>query len=271
GDQTLCTLRGAQYRISGRESLAALAPLARVSGGRLLGDPALAAMQFGRAYGLAPQEATGLLGTMALMGREPTPNLASIRAVQAQANRAGIATLPTGAFAQGVGQTMQVGGTALLPMTGEEAARTNVFMGMFGSRYAATPAAAFAQYSAGLAGEKSPMGEVMTMQAMERQRQENPYITIGGRTFNLNRYTDMIAAREQMALPGGAPLQQKLFEEAERQAGGSEEDLRMNVQSAFGFGGMTQTIQAIDAFREARRRGGTFTGFMTQPTDVAAA
>src|SRR5262249_9610548 len=235
---TLRTLRGERFRIGGREGLAALAPLVRTLGlPPGMEQAATMAMQYGKAYGLSPQEATNLLTQTTLLGRDVTPSLAPIRAVQRAAEAAGVRTLATPAFTESVARTMAVGGNAFLPMTREEAARTNVFMGMFGARQRADPATAFAEYAAGLTGEASTMGEVMRMQMLERQRRRNPYVQVGGRTLNLNDYTDMLIAREQ--LPLSRELQGRLFEETERQAGGSERALRLNVMEAFSFRTMT--------------------------------
>src|SRR4030095_14161563 len=108
--ETLRGLRAPEYRIGGPEALAALGPLARVTGlrpGILPG--AMAAMQFGKAYGLTAQEATAQMATLALAAPTRVPDLAVSRAVQVQAERAGIPVLPPAGFAQAAAQLSTVG------------------------------------------------------------------------------------------------------------------------------------------------------------------
>jgi hypothetical protein len=226
----------------------------------------MAAMQFGKAYGLTAQEATAQMATLALASTTRVPDLAVSRAVQLQAERAGIAVLPPAGFAQAATQISTVGGTALLPQSQEFYNRMEAFLPLiYGQRANLNPAGAFAQYAGGLTGEQSTIGQVMQMQAIEAQRRVNPLVTIGEQTYNLNRVTDAMAARSQ--LPLSPVLQQRVFEQAQRFAGGSEEALRMNVMEGFGLQNMAQAIQMVEGVRKA----GSIEAFFAQRPDVAGA
>jgi hypothetical protein len=130
-----------EFDVLTSESVQAMDAMSRVTGRR---DPEALhrAVGFGVAYGMAPAQAAGLAGTMAMLG---APSLHPLRAVAAGARNAfGTGGLPMrmDVLQEEAMRIAGIGGTAAVPMDPEYYGRIAGFVGGMGTRYQEPGAAA---------------------------------------------------------------------------------------------------------------------------------
>jgi hypothetical protein len=230
---------------------------------------------FALAHGMSGAEVATNYGTLARYGADRTPNMAVIEAIRREGVAAGGTVLPTADFQSAVARMATVGGTALLPMGEVERTRYATMMGLFGQKYGADPAQAFAEFAAGAGGPKSTMGEVVLGLGLEDIRRRNPILNIGdpnkgGMRLNLNNYNDWLIAKEQAGL--SPDIQEAVYGRAAGMAGGNRQ-----LQEALFGGGMgittaTGTRQILLGFEEARRQGGgTIPDYVQRPASPVVA
>jgi hypothetical protein len=201
--------------------------------------------------------------------------MAVIEAIRREGVAGGGMTLPTAPFQAAVAQMGMVGGTSLLPMGGIETARYATMMGLFGQKYGAAPAQAFAQFAGGLSGPKSMTGELVVGMALDRLRRKNPLLTIGdpergGMRLNLNNYHDWLIAKEQAGM--SPEIQDAILQESTFLGGGNAQMEEWYLGHGLGETSLTRTRQTGQGLREARRQGGgTLAGYVRRGASPVAA
>lgn len=252
---TLDDLRD-KYHVLGRDGLAAMTALGRATGQFA---NVRTTTRFGRAYGMAPEDAATLAGTLTLMTGNLDPNLSAIAAVQRQSAAGGFRTLPVAPFAEEVGRIAAVGGTGFAPLQTEDYARYGALMTTFGPRYGAAPAQAYQQYAQGLGAPASnPAMEAVRRQALSRLAARQPVVMLGDRALHIrDNYADY-----QIALQNAGQIQevqQEYYLEAKRQGVGNPGLQRAWYQGLFGTQNALQSAEQFEAMEKTGGPAGTLT------------
>lgn len=244
------------YHVLAQEGVAAMTSLARVTG-NLRGLPA--AIAFGRAYGIEPEQAALLQGHFARMTGEAEPSLGAISLVQREAQRGSVTPLPVARFAEETAGIAGVGGTGFLPLGTEQYARFGALMTGFGTRFAAQPAQAYAEYAGGLTRNTGPAFDALRRQAVSELAQRQPTIQIG--TQRLNIRDDYADYQQAIELAGQSPeIQEAYFQMAQRQGAGHVGLQRMFFQGMFGAGSMTTARQTFEGLQKQASEPGGIAG-----------
>jgi hypothetical protein len=271
-DETIKGVR-AEFNMLAKDSVDMMGVMVRSTGQAERGTVRRLA-GFALAHGMSGAEVATNYGTLARYGADRTPNMAVIEAMRREGVAAGGSVLPTADFQSAVARMATVGGTALLPMGEVERTRYATMMGLFGQKYGADPAQAFAEFAAGAGGPKSTMGEVVLGLGLEDIRRRNPILNIGdpnkgGMRLNLNNYNDWLIAKEQAGI--SPEIQEAVYGRAAGMAGNNRQ-----LQEALFGGGMgittaTGTRQILLGFEEARRQGGgTVQDYVQRPVSPVA-
>jgi hypothetical protein len=229
-DTTLVRLRKT-YQVLGQEGVAALTIIGRAGGAPGDVDQTIAV---GRAYGIEPEQAAQAHATLALMGSERAPNLARVTGARNWAAARGIRMLPNAAFLSEVEQIAGTGGLGFAPLSGGQYGALGALMSSFGGRFAGQPGAAYGEYAAGVGGGAgTAMADALRQRAMAMLADKTPTVQLGDRTLNIRgSYWDRMTALENAGQIGA--VQQALFEQVQREAGGNQDLGKFYYQQLFG-------------------------------------
>jgi len=237
---TLDTLRHG-FQLTTRDALTAMRTMAATTGQ----DPSvlLGAVGVGRAYGFEA-EVPRLFAQLSMLGANPTPNLAQLTGQYNQFVR-GRANISMQRFLSEVGQIAEVGGLRAAPLDESDYGMiAQRFVGM-GGRFAAHPAAAYAEQYGRLESPTSPFGMGGRYMAIADLAQRQRYLRLGpGELIDIRNPLGVVAAMQQAAqLP---EVQRAYFERARAMGGGDE---TRGINAYMELSGISNVRQATLEYR----------------------
>lgn len=223
------------YQVTGREGVAAMSAIGRVTGTVAAASKATVdAMRVGRAYGMSPEAAAQMQAQ--LIQYSPTgvvdPRVLVGAFAQAQ-GRGELQRMSFERFGEAAAAIAGTGGFGRMMVSREQAAEQTRMMAAFGGRYEANPAGAFQQYYERQYAPKSELGEVINWQAMADVMRANPQgIPYAGGTLNpQTSFVDQQILLQQ----GGTDIdafRAAQFRRARSLAGGNRDQAIINYMQA---------------------------------------